>query len=602
MNFKVPPTHPKRNLPRYRSTKELRRIANDNFTLPGISCKIGSLHSFLIIEEFRKKLPVAPDEVKFAPGSPLKAKKLHKLYLTMNEELSSNNKKEVSNNIVGIDDQAESIDERKKLLYDKHVINRQKAAINICKSIVDEVKYRFGYKINIDEESSDKESEYSEENVITLNKLIKPAEKCSKFEEKLEKISELSNKFFQQSSLRPANGRKSANNNSLAPGEPEGFLSRESSVQRTKGREKASKEDLFSVQVHVDELFSETPLWISTYKTLSSAHDSLVFPSNIDISACFSHIVKCSEIPLSKQKPAKQKKNQITLNRSCLYLPDCNIDNKLCKYICYFYQCFQGLLKLDLSSNAIGDKTGAFLIEVLSLNSPVLDSLDLSRTGLGTQACEALKNYLTSPDSRLQALRIQNNLLLDEGICCLAVGLLVNTTLVYLNLSSCGFELASGLAFAKVLRINRGLRALVVAQSMVSGRAIREMCRSLIINKYVVSVNAAACRLIDEDAKEIAHMLNSNTKLQQLILVQNKISKKGLGYLSDGIMKNKALVHLGLSGNSKLKLKALEKMKESLQKHVDVDISKEEDFLKSDEARKFKLIEYFRYEGLKDLR
>ena len=33
-----------------------------------------------------------------------------------------------------------------------------------------------------------------------------------------------------------------------------------------------------------------------------------------------------------------------------------------------------------------------------------------------------------------------------------------------------------------------------------------------------------------------------------------------------------------------------------------MDISKEEDFLKSDEARKFKLIEYIRYEGLKDLR
>ena len=139
---------------------------------------------------------------------------------------------------------------------------------------------------------------------------------------------------------------------------------------------------------------------------------------------------------------------------------------------------------------------------------------------------------------------VQNNLLLDEGICSLAVGLLVNTTLVYLNLSSCGLELASGLAFAKVLRINRGLRALVVSQRLVSGRAIREICRSLIINKYVVSVNATACRLIDEDAKEIAHMLNSNTKLQQLILVQNKISKKGLGYLRDGVMKNKALVHL----------------------------------------------------------
>ena len=336
MNFKVSAAFTTRKSARYRSTKDLRTIAKDNFKLPDISCKIGSLHSFLRIDEFRKKLPVVPEEAKFSASLPIKVKNKQKLYLTMNEELRSNNKKEVSNNIFGIEDKVESIDERNKLLYDKHVINRQKAAISICRSITNEVKHGFGYKINIEEEISEEESEYSDADLITSNKLIKPTEKCSKFEEKLEKIFELSNQFFQQSA------RKRASNNSLIPGEPEAIVSKESSVQRAKAKEKASKEELFSVQIHITDLFSETPLEISTHKPLSSLQNPSDFPSTINAPSSFSHILKCSEIFPTKQSPTKQKTNPITLNHTCLYLPGCIIDPTLCRYLCYFYRSFQG--------------------------------------------------------------------------------------------------------------------------------------------------------------------------------------------------------------------------------------------------------------------
>ena len=238
---------------------------------------------------------------------------------------------------------------------------------------------------------------------------------------------------------------------------------------------------------------------------------------------------------------------------------------------------------------------------MLSLNSPVLDSLDLSKSNLGAHSCESLRNYLSIPDSRLQCLCVQNNLLLDEGICSLSLGLLANSALMHLNIASCGLELASGLALARVLRINRGLRAVVLSHSLVSGRAFREISRALIVNRQVVSINATACGLGDEDAREIAHMLNSNTKLLQLILAQNKISQKGLGYLRDGVGRNRksTLVHVGLSGNSRIKLKALEEIKGDLQMHFEVDISKEEEFWKTDEARRFKLIEYIRYKDLR---
>lgn len=580
--------------PRNQSTKDVRKASGNRFAFPGISSKVGSLHSFLSIEEFKREVSALPDEAKFFQPVPIKSK-ARKLYLTMNEELSSTVKKEVSNHFIGQDDQGDSGDERKKLLYDKHIINRQKAAVSICKTIIDEVKAKFGYNDNIESlELTETESNLSDKDELDVKLLVKKSEKCLGLMEKLEKISEISNKFFQSSSKLTAS-RNTNFLNGFAPKDQEAQLSRESSQQRiSKSKEKVTKEDLLMAPANLDELFLEEPSGNWGFKSANSkVNRSFVsFSADIDADACFEYLTKCSQAKPNSQNQIRSKKPAISLNKLCISLPRCKIKSKICLYICYYYTSFKNLLKLDLSNNPIGDKSGAFIVETLSLYSPSIEILDLTNANLSIHSCTALQNYLNKPRASIQFLRISNNLLSDEGLCSIAIGLLINTSLVHLNISNCGLRLASGLAMAKVIRINRKLKSLILSQSVFSGKAIREICRSLIVNSQLLSVSFVSCRLIDDDAKEISHMLNSNMLMQQILLQNNEFTQKGLEWFRFGLSKNKSLVHIGLSGNPEIKLKALEKLKAGL-RQVNVDIGKEDDFLKSDEAKKMKLADFF---------
>lgn len=566
------------------------------FVLPVISCKLGSLHSFLSIEEFRKGLQAMPDETKFQ--TEVKTKKvIRKLYLTMNEELSSTSKKETHNTLEGSEDQGDSEDERKKLLYDKHVINRQRAAANICKGIIEEVKAKYGYVDQAEEsEKTEKSSDDSENDILNTNKLVKKTAKFQTLSEKFEKISELSQKYFQQTTKSHKIVKK--NTNELMPGVPEveENKSYESSLPRfSRTKDKVSKEDTFMAQGNLYELFAEEPSQIITTKSsvLWTAHSS-PFGKIQNPETFFNYLNKNLELVSSRPKAAKAKKSYISINKHCISLPDFRVDFKLCIYISQYFSAFKTLMKADLSNNAIGDLSIAQFVNTIKDCSPVLEILDISATGSGLATAEALGAYLSSSNTKIITLRADQNSFKDEGICSIAVGLLHNLSLQYVNLSNNCIEIASGLAIAKVLRINRVLKGLSISQNSLSGRVLREISRALIVNTELISVNFTGCELNDDDAKELAHMINSNIKLQQLELSQNRITHKGLEYFRYSLVRNKALVHLALSGNTNIKLKGLEKVKENLAKYIEVDIGKEEDFFRSAEAKKYKLIDYIR--------
>ena len=179
-------------------------------------------------------------------------------------------------------------------------------------------------------------------------------------------------------------------------------------------------------------------------------------------------------------------------------------------------------------------------------------------------------------------------------MCSICVGLLNNTSVKFINLARTGFDLAGGLAIAKVIRINRSLKGLAVGKNNIIGRPLREITRAMIVNNEIISLSVSECGICDEDIKEFSHMLNSNSKLLQLDVSGNKITQRGLEYFKYGLTKNKVLLHLAVSGNCALKLKVLERFKTSLGRCVIVDICKEEDFYRTNEAKKFKIIELLR--------
>jgi hypothetical protein len=554
---------------------QTRNFSSHKLVLPSIGSRIGSLNSFLSMEEFKKGLP---DDFKYQDDYQIR-KKTRKVYLTMNEELSSATKKEVSSRLTGQEDQGDSGDERKKLLYDKHVINRQKAAINICRSIVDDVKQKFGYLDALEE--SDKTEIKSDESKLDgfdISKLIRKTKNCNDLREKIAKMSEMIERCLK---LPKKIKRQTKFPDRLIPREQDDLMSYESSgLRHSRTKEKGLKEKYFQTAGNLSELFYQQNFNIKTqYEN----------PAEV-----FDYLSNCIETKNSNQKTDQIKKFYVSINRTCISLPDSKITAKVCTYILNYYTNFHTLLKINFSKNSIGDKALSLFIHHLKDINSILEILDCSSTNIGLLTSESLEMFLSAPAVRLLSLKIGNNPLKDQGICNVAIGLLKNTTVNFLDVSECGIELAAGYAIAKVLRINRSLKAIVMARNQVAGKANRELTRSLIVNNELISLNLGECQLDDEDTKELAHMLNSNKKLQQLVISKNKITHKGLEYFKYGLIKNKALVHLGLSGNPDIKLKEIEKLKDALSKNIEIDISKEEDFFKSSEAKKYKLTEYIR--------
>lgn len=587
----------------YKKKINSESLSQRKLVLPSISCKIGTLKSFLSVEDFRKNVQALPEDFKFNVDSGSR-KKVHKLYLSMNDEPSNNLKKEQSSILNGIqEDQAESVDERKRLLYDKYTINRQKAAINICKMIVEEVKQQGGYSPRPDDsEDTINTSEYSDTDILLdVRKLIKKTQKYSKLEEKLDKISEISQNLFKIASPNEKIKKKKNFKNELlraelVPGEFEETNSHESNFHRiSRAKEKTVKEDSIIQSGDFSELFAETPYISNVYKTTYNLVSQLIpkLPT-IEDPKQSSKILQ-QKIELSspfQQKTSKLKRSFVTINRSCISLPLMKIDNMLGHYIIQYFTSYKSLTRVDLSGNCIGDKVVAFLVYCLNKFSPGLEYLDLSNTQASAYTSRAVQAILES--SQIQHLKLEKNLFGDEGVLCISVGLLATNSLVFINLADNQTEIAAGLAIAKVFRLNRSLKGINISKNLISGKAIKEISRSLIVNTSLRSLVMNGCLLDDEDAKEIGHMLNANKKLEQLGLSYNKITYKGLEYLKYGLPKNKSLIHLSLTGNKDIKLPALEKIKHAMPKYFEIEIGKEDEFFKTDEAKKLKLIDYFR--------
>ncbi|OMJ72109.1 hypothetical protein SteCoe_29515 [Stentor coeruleus] len=564
-------------------------------SLPSLTTRTGTLKNFLSADEFKKGVQTLNDEGRFNTETNFRLK-LRKIFITMNEELGSNSNKESINKLNGSqEEQGESIDERKILLYDKHLINRQKAAVNICKSIVDDVKQHFGY--NEQEEESSKSDKNSEESdggkALDVEKILKKTTHCNSLSEKLDKITEISQKFRHKPSIHEPK-KKFNYKNELMPGEIEETLSHESNIHRiSKSKEKNPREDPLQQIGDMNDLFPNLSWYYNKHQNVyeNNALKIIKMPGLENAQRCHDILIGKIEItsPMT-QKLGRQKKNLVLVNKSCLCMPNLRIDSFLTIYIAYYYSSWRTLTKVDFSNNPIGDKPIAFLVYTLNSFAENLEYLDISYTKSEGFTAKALLEMIQNPFTKLTTLKIEGNMIKDEGFCVLSIGLLSNNSLQVLNAADNDIEIAGGVALSKVIRINRNLKAINISRSKVFGNVLREICRALIVNTKIQSFVMNSCGLDDNDAKEIGHMLNGNEGLQQLSLTSNKFTHRGLEYLKYGLKKNRHLVHLALSGNEKIRLSSLESLKESVPKNVEIDISKEDDFFRSPEAKKYKLI------------
>lgn len=131
------------------------------------------------------------------------------------------------------------------------------------------------------------------------------------------------------------------------------------------------------------------------------------------------------------------------------------------------------LRTLDLDQTELSDAGVTLLfIQLLQMttDNPLLPlrTLYLNSTGIGGAACTAIAKYLALPCCRLESLYISNNPIGTTGLLALSRGLVENTSLVRLCLSSCGLSNKGATALFRALAGHRKLSYLDIGQSFAT--------------------------------------------------------------------------------------------------------------------------------------
>ena len=218
------------------------------------------------------------------------------------------------------------------------------------------------------------------------------------------------------------------------------------------------------------------------------------------------------------------------------------------------------ITSLTLSDNPIGGQGLQLISEGLITNTSLVElnlsdcSLVISEEN-GPVVTEMLIKNKT-----LRTLNMSYNkgiMLSQTSLSYIADGLIMNTSLVELNMSYCSLVISeeNGPVVTEMLIKNKTLRTLNLSNNkgiMISQTSLSYIADGLIMNTSLVELNMSYCSLVisEENGPVVTEMLIKNKTLKTLSLSDYKgegmILDSGLSYIAEGLKRNSALEELTL--------------------------------------------------------
>ena len=185
-------------------------------------------------------------------------------------------------------------------------------------------------------------------------------------------------------------------------------------------------------------------------------------------------------------------------------------------------------LRVDFNNHYLtGDKSCSLIASILSSNLPIiaLDIGDRYDLGLDTTLCNSLHH-----NNMLKELYLNNTGLQPEHMQLLGQVLSNNNSLSVLDISynNIGPDGCQHLANVR----NTSLNELLMMHCGVGFEGADHICKMLLHNKSITSVDLNGNYIKDDGVKMIVERLMSNTTLKKLNLGNNDITSIGAGYLS----------------------------------------------------------------------
>jgi Ran GTPase-activating protein (RanGAP) involved in mRNA processing and transport len=502
-------------------------------------------------------------------------------------------------------------DPKKVLIYDNNPLNRQKAAKRICDLIVKQVTST--HKIvqfmdyNSDSEVSPQHSEEGSDQDIDGNRIRLPTLKSrlgkyKNLEEKLSMIPEINQEIHYSKTARSSQ----YNISPLKLDQPELInqtsesLSHDSSyILQTQGKLSTERviKDLSELlkPPFASKSLSET--FVYMHNELKNSISNLPFLLSFlnKNSSLTLHNKFCSILESKKASFVQETHDRYSFSSIKVNLPSCDMLPTDLIYMISSYTRFSCLMHLNIRDNPkFGDTAISTLTLILTQFCPSLIHYDISYTGAGRKAAVAMQILLSKKKSGLQRLGIGRNVLGDEGLVDLANACSKSTTLRSLDLQYLHLDSPTVSEISKIIRFCKSLRYLNISGNLISGESFRHITRAIIINRQLRCISMNDCHLDDIDMRELYHSLKGNPYLRSIDLCKNSISKKGLNYILDGLLKSSRLVHLGLQEN-KINLAQLEQFKQQFPTYKEIEITRDSDFRSSQYFQQTlgKILKYF---------
>ncbi|XP_077173095.1 NLR family CARD domain-containing protein 3 isoform X2 [Paroedura picta] len=198
--------------------------------------------------------------------------------------------------------------------------------------------------------------------------------------------------------------------------------------------------------------------------------------------------------------------------------------------------------KISLAENQIGNKGTKALARSLMVNRSLL-ALDLRSNSIGPQGAKALADALKI-NQRLLSLNLQNNMIKEDGMKPLAEALAGNHTLRTLHLEKNGVGPQGCKRLAEALKKNWGLKELILSGNCLGDAGAAALAEGLKVNHTLLTLDLQSNSISDVGVTALMHALCSNQGLISLNLRENSISQAGACEIARALRANGTLQNL----------------------------------------------------------
>eukprot|EP00073_Rattus_norvegicus_P050682 XP_017453066.1 PREDICTED: protein NLRC3 isoform X3 [Rattus norvegicus] len=203
--------------------------------------------------------------------------------------------------------------------------------------------------------------------------------------------------------------------------------------------------------------------------------------------------------------------------------------------------------KISLAENQIGNKGARGLARSLLVNRSLV-TLDLRSNSIGPQGAKALADALKI-NRTLTSLSLQSNVIKDDGVMYMAEALVSNQIISTLQLQKNLIGPRGAQQMADALKKNRSLRELMFSSNTIGDRGAMALAEALKVNQGLENLDLRENSISPEGAQALAQALCRNTTLKHLDLTANLLHDQGAQAIATAVGENCSLTHLHLQWN-----------------------------------------------------